>query len=227
MRHIFLAICFPLAVGLFNSIAPSAEAVMLSLTDDFEDGTTMGWGHGKPSPNPPVVIPTGGPDGNDAYLKIAATGGFGAGSRLLALNTQQWNGDYLSAGINTIAADVRNPGSTPLELRVAFNGSGGWFVSDNPYMLAANSGWLSAIFPITEAALTTTGGGTYEDTITNVSEMRILHNTSPAHQGAKEAAEFHVDNLRAVPEPASLAMSILAFLAVSARMRCKKDRFNN
>ena len=34
--------------------------------DDFEDGTTMGWDEGGPSPNPPTNIADGGPGGAGA-----------------------------------------------------------------------------------------------------------------------------------------------------------------
>ena len=60
-------------------ISGAALAIGAGQVDDFEDGTVQGWSEGGPSPNPPVNIATGGPDGaDDNYLRNAASGGGGS-----------------------------------------------------------------------------------------------------------------------------------------------------
>jgi hypothetical protein len=95
--------------------------------DDFEDGTVMGWVEGLPSPNPPMNIPDGGFMGaGDAYLENSSDGGFGAGSRMVMFNNDQWNGDFNALGIPlSIRADMANFGAELLLMRVALQGANG------------------------------------------------------------------------------------------------------
>ena len=86
-----LAVCtFVAALG-----APSVRAaVVFGQIDDFQNGTTMGWDEGSPSPNPPVNVATGGPDGaGDRFLQTNSSGGNGPGSRMVMFNQNQWAGD--------------------------------------------------------------------------------------------------------------------------------------
>ncbi|PWB73274.1 MAG: hypothetical protein C3F15_10055, partial [Holophagae bacterium] len=93
------------ARGLFAAIGTLAMATAVPAwavdplqVDDFEDGTTMGWEEGAPSPNPPVNVADGGPGGaGDAYLENTSSGGTGAGSRMVMFNNAQWTGDYVAA----------------------------------------------------------------------------------------------------------------------------------
>ncbi len=66
---------------------------MVGQIDDFEDGTTMGWMEGFPSPNPPVNIASCRPAGTgDNYLQNISSGGFGPGSAQVMFNHDQWTG---------------------------------------------------------------------------------------------------------------------------------------
>jgi len=172
-------------------------------TDNFQDGTVQGWVEGGVSPNPPVNISNGGPAGTgDNYLQNVSIGGGGAGSRLVMFNTVQWRGDYTSAGVTDISMHMNNLGTTNLELRLAFNGSGGRFSSTNAVLLSAGSGWQTVVFPIEPFDLTAVDGGTdVNATLSNVTELRILHNTSPSWRGASIAATLGVDNITASDTP--------------------------
>ena len=124
MREMLLLLTTTLA------LAAPAGAITIGQIDDFEDGTTMGWSHGGPSPVPPINVADVGPAGlGDDSLMIESIGGGGPGSRFVAFNLDQWTGDYTDVGVTTILMDVNNIGSTALTLRITVNGPGGQFSS--------------------------------------------------------------------------------------------------
>ncbi len=183
------------------AIQSMTNAAIVGPFDTFEDGTTGGWIHGlDTSPTFPENVATGGPAGDDdGYLRVTAMGSFGPGSRLLALNRSQWTGDFVSPGVTTILADVRNPSLIQVDLRVAFQGGGDWFVSDEPISLAPMTDWQSVAFPISDADLSALGSGDFLSTMSSVTEMRLLHSPTFTNIGQAIVGEFHVDNLRIVP----------------------------
>lgn len=192
-------------------------AVTLNQLETF-DGV-HDWTTGGQNPNPPVVLPDSGPLGSgDNALQVIANGGTGAGGRLFAFNQSAWTGDYLAQGIDSIAADLRNQSFTGLSIRLAFNGPGGWFVTAaSP--IAQFSGWSTAVFDIRPASLTSAGGTDASDTMAGVSEMRVLHSSLVDFKGAIVSSSFLVDNLHAVPEPASFALASLAGIFLILRKR--------
>jgi hypothetical protein len=83
------------------------------MVDTFEDGSDFGWHVGGPSSYPPTVIDSGGPaGGGDGYLELTSVGGSGPGSRLVVIAGAAWTGDYVAAGVTSIALDVINEGAS-------------------------------------------------------------------------------------------------------------------
>jgi hypothetical protein len=222
-----------LLVGLSLAAGTRARAqITLGHVDDFQDGTTQGWminplGMGVPPAAAfPVVIPNGGPGGaGDAFLQLHSVGGTpglppGApqpGSRLTAINPfAQWAGNYTAAGVNTIALDARNPGSTDLALRFLLENP--TFVgpptdigiSTTPILLPAGSGWTHLLFPLALTPLTPPVGGTSNlaALLSNVTAIRLFHSPGLADNGPRVVATLDVDNITALatPEPTSLAL---------------------
>jgi hypothetical protein len=118
-------------------------------------------------------------------------------------NSAQWAGDFNTAGVTRVQGQMRNLGSTALNMRVAVRGaSGRWFASTNAAAVAlpANSGWLPVTFDLTSAALTPVTGGTatLAATLSNVTEFRILAANAPDFRGVEVASTLGVDNLRAL-----------------------------
>jgi hypothetical protein len=188
-------------IGL--STASPASAIGLQV-DDFEDGTTQGWRSGMASSTAPANVADGGPQGNgDAFLRIQGRGGFGTGSKPTAINSLQWTGNYTSAGVVRISADLRNAGATDLSLRLQITRdltAGGQSFVTAAVMLPAGSGWVRASWQVDAASLIPLSAGADAAlALTQVGELRIFHNPNPTSSTAAPAllAEYGVDNLRA------------------------------
>ena len=194
-----------------------AAAVTVGQIDTFEDGTTQNWTvalgpFGVIHPAPPVNIPMGGPAGaDDNYLLLTALGGGGAGSRLSVINlAQQWQGDYLTAGVHAITMDVKNFGTADLALRLlvadpTVGPPQNEAFSSAAIVVPAGSGWTRAIFPFTPGDLTASLG-TVNAALTTATELRIFHSAAAGFPGEPIVAQLGVDNITAVPVPASLLL---------------------
>jgi hypothetical protein len=177
-------------------------AIAFGQLDTFQNGTVQGWEEGGVSPNPPTNIATGGPAGSgDRYLQNIATGGSGAGSRMVMFNAAQWTGDYLTQRIDRISAQLANFGSTTLYMRVAIRGgsNSSVYCSASPFILPPDGRWRAADFDLTAAALTNVGGAnTLEEVLSNVIEARILSAIGGASfTGDPTAATLGIDNITA------------------------------
>lgn len=178
-------------------VSISQAQINAGYMDNFENNTTQNWTDGG-SPSPPSNIPTGGPDGiNDNYLQNISLGGNGPGSKMVMFNDQQWNGNYLNQGVLAIEFDVRALSST-MNLRVAFDGPGGRICTTNAITIEPNGPWTRVVIPITTSDFTlVSGGSNISQTLSDVSDMRILSNPNPSWQGQSISATLEVDNIRA------------------------------
>lgn len=201
-----LAVLLVLVLALASALELCAISAMED--DDFEDGTTMGWSEGAPSPNPPVNVASGGPLGvGDNYLSNVSSGSPGAGGRLAMFNQSQWTGDYNAVGSAfTIEADMANFGGSPLSIRIGIqDSSGNRYVSSSAVSLPADGTWNAVSFQLIDAAMTqVAGAGTLSQTLGDVIELRILSNAVANWQGAQVAASLGVDNFRVTSVPVEL-----------------------
>lgn len=202
MESVKFMLCF-----LIATITADAAVTLYQVETFLDFG---GWGSGSPNPNPPQLLANSGPLGSgDFSLKITANGGSGAGGKLLAYNQSAWTGDYSGQGITSIAASLRNTGSTSLSIRFAFDGPGGWFVT-TAAPVAAFAGWSLKVFDINPSSLLSAGGTDASLTMGAVTEIRVLHSNSVDYKGAQLSGSFLVDNIQAAPEPNSCMLLTLA-----------------
>jgi len=208
MRKITLTL-FAIAVAATVTTIP-AYAQSVGQVDTFEDGTTQGWTSallGMPNPNPPINVSTGGPAGtDDNYLLLTSNGLEGPGGKLVAINLDQWTGDYEAAGITGITMDVNNFGSDELNLRLLFESGGpptDIAVSTTGVLVAANSGWTTIHFDINPEDLTALVG-TVDNALTNTTAFRLFNSSGASFPGPVSTSSLGVDNMRAVPEPATI-----------------------
>jgi hypothetical protein len=199
------------AAAILCAMASAAAAAPVpNQVNTFQGGNNAGWTNGGGATDP-VVVSTGGPAGaSDAFLRVTANGGGGAGSKLIAFNqSSQWSGNFSTAGVNTISMDLKNFGTSPLSMRVALHESGGtYYVSDPAFSLPADNAWHTATLPLTASGLRSIGGTPLATGLTRVTEIRILDNPSVDYRGASISSSFGVDNIRAVPEPAGVLLVV-------------------
>lgn len=214
MRRALAAISTTLlASATFSQIYPG-------LTTDFQDGTIMGWS----GPNT-FNTGTGGPTGvDDKYLTVTADGS-GQGGKLATYNTSDWLGNYQSSGVTSISMMLKNFNDVPLEMRIVlFDGvTHARWTSTTPAILAPNSGWTFATFSLAEADLTRVQGTSdYQGVINNVERLMIRHDaTNPSAGGTTITGEMGIDNIQAVPEPATIAALALGTLTLLRRKKSK------
>jgi hypothetical protein len=223
-------------VALVVVVPLTAGAVSLGVLDTFQNGTTEGWFAGlfRDPSTPPHVEATGGPGGaGDAYLVVTAVGGFGAGSRLVTMNRSQWAGDYLTAGIPTIAMDLKNFGTTDLTIRLLFENPTGALPTDAAVtnlgaVVPVGGDWTHVVFPIDSSALTATLG-TVTDALSGTTQLRIMHNALADAGADAIVGVLGIDNIMAgaissppstpVPEPDVVAFGPTAVLLFAIGVR--------
>jgi hypothetical protein len=197
MKKIFLAITTILMSScLFAQI--SAGQI-----NDFQDGTTQGWSNGVASPNPPINIPDGGPNGaGDRFLREVSSGGSGSGSRLVVFNDEnEWQGNYSAQNIVAITFHAKNSGSTDLSLRIAMEGGDDTsemvttqFVS----LAATQTDWILISIPILASDFTViNGNNTAAEVLADMSDIRIISNPNAQYEGEVIDGSLDLDNITA------------------------------
>lgn len=201
-----------------SPVLAAPPAITPGQVDTFTTGGTAGWVNGNVIANP--TIQSGGPGGaGDNFMRFSADGN-GPGGKLTVFNTAQWVGDYLTPGITAIEMDLRNLGSTELQIRLGFKQVAGFnapgYSSTTPVVLPAGSGWVRATFPIDPSAYTAINDPASFTSVFGgdmFGELRILHATEPTLTGTNIAGALGVDNIRAVPSPAAAPLLLVAGLA--------------
>lgn len=222
----FAALAF---AGLACAALPAA-AVTLGQADTFEDGSTQGWTvavQGMSHPAPPANTGGSGVGPGDRFLMLTSIGGTtGAGSRLSVLNTHHWGGNYLTSGVGAIRMDVANFGSSDLSLRLMvefqmFNLPLATAFSKTPIVLPAGGDWTRVTFSVAASDLMA-GQGTVTEALTSATGIRIFHGASAKFPPDPVVGRLGIDNVTAVPEPATAALWGLGLLALGGLARRRR-----
>jgi hypothetical protein len=201
-----------MAAGVMTWAAAAKASPIVGQIDDFE-GTppTQSWTNGH-NTNAESNVNTGGPAGaGDNYLRIAASGGVGAGSRLAAFNmATRWVGNYTTAGVTGIEMDLKNLGTAPLQMRLGLEDTSQTrFSSTLAFPLPADGLWHHARFGLGATDLTRSGGSAQLATaLTRVRQLRVIHSSSADFTGDPVNTAVGVDNIRAVPEPSAFGLML-------------------
>ena len=211
-----LRVAFFLALA---SAVAAAQAVTLYTPDTFENGTTNDW---IGAPDYVTNVAGDAPGGGSRAAQIRSTGGFGAGSRLAAHNDfSRWTGNYTAANVTGVRGWFKNVGNTALNLRlVLFSGSENRTTSTVALSLPAGSGWTFHTFDARASALTGVLGLPTTSILQDVTQVMIRHDSStPSSTGTGVVGMLLMDNIEAVPEPATMTALAVGALALLRRRK--------
>lgn len=216
----------------------TASAITSGQVDDFQDGTVQGWGPGFA--NVAFNTADAGPQGNgDNALLIWSDSDNNpstrTGSRSVGINTTQWTGNWSGEGVTAIAFEARNANNFDITLwlgiagpdaSVGSAGTGDTYISLASATLPAGSAWQSISIPVTasdfQLATNHSAAGNIVAALSDVQQFRIFHNAGSSNNfiGDQIAAQFYLDNIRAVPEPSTAILSVLGlFTGLTGRSR--------
>jgi hypothetical protein len=197
---------------------PTLELVpplTLGQTDTFDDDLD-GWARGHheyEQDNGYLQIP--GPEG--AYM-------------ITFFDGAPWGGNYPAAGVARLRMRLRNEGPTALKIFVVFGTThapsqgGQWLSTATPVSLPPGGGWGTYDIRIgTGDLVSVQGGGTYETVMPNVRTLRILENDVPDPRGLIVNSVLDIDDVEALPEPAS-AMALAAGAALLRALARRRAR---
>ncbi len=214
-RHsLLLSSLLTLLLATVGPIHPAGATITLGQVDDFQSGDNE-WGP-------------------DSVLDVVANAGpLGTGDNALYINggivrhghsditsdpsmTDQWDGNWTAEKVTHIRLDVRNPNAFQLVLKLGLAGpdgpgsffTGDTYLSTNAITVPADNIWHTILFDVTAAGWTEYSGSDINAALQNVTHLRVIHNlgtgSPPPYRGA--ASEMHLDNITAIPEPATLAL---------------------
>ena len=204
----------------------AAAQIVAGQIDDFQDGTNQGWTVGAGID--PIAVADAGPDGTGDFALRAQSSGApsGANSRLAMFGDATWDGDYTAAGITALRLDLNNAGANEISLRAVIRSftTGEAWVSD-PVIVQGFSGWFVAEISLLADDLVPASDNSSnavdpDGTLASVSSLKLLHATGPTERAFNDPilADLFLDNIEAVPEPAS-ATTALGALATLAWLR--------
>lgn len=214
-------------------ITPGLAAISLSSLDNFSS-SSEGWQIGGAGAQPSRVA-SAGPDSQTGFLSHFSDGSSANGKWLMWTTETEWQGNYTAAGATGIGlwANVSS-GASPVNMRVAFDGPGGWFYSTAQ---SVSSGWNSYTFFLNSSNFTyaTGSGGTavFSDTMSGVTRFEILagsgsvtyRSSGDLVQAGPSTATILLDDIAVVPEPSTGALLVtLGMVAYGYRRRMHHAR---
>lgn len=230
MRPITVVRVVIVAVAIvFISGISAGQPPVLGQKDTFESGTLLNWSQGGAANPANLRVVPGGPTGSTQYMQVISDG-LGANGRLTAFNQAQWTGNYNLNVVNTIQMDLRydpvNQNSPAnLQMRVSFKDATGNGYSSDPFTLPNDGVWRHTSFELSAAKMTAVGApAAFDQFMTGVTEMRVLHATAADLRGSTVVAMVGVDNIELsftpVPEPAGvLLVAFAGYVVVRRRLR--------
>ena len=230
------------AVGAVVLIAATADIradAVFGATDDFE-GAHSWEGHTETVPCQFCAFPLDTlclcpPESEQQGASIQGGGLLGLGDDFLQLSPlpsfgiEAWNrasnrtGDYNTAGIADVGANLKNFGSSALQMRVGLErGPTRWVTSNAAAVtVAPSSGWTYGTFALDEAQMTRVAGSDpLSWVLDRVEEVRFLHAASAQWSG-DSGSIAGVDNV-VLPEPtagAGLAAGTALLVGLARRRR--------
>jgi hypothetical protein len=219
-------------------VASQAAAITTSQVDTFDGGDYQNWQGAA------MGVPVdAGPAGMGDFALEVMTSGFpgGTNSRLTTFSggsstpvATQWTGNWTEAGVTRILFDVRNPNDFDLVLWLGIAGplgpgfAGGLdsFVTNESVIVPPDDEWHTASFDVLPEDFSVwTSPNTAATALANVYHLRVIHSFERGWVGELGAATMFLDNIRAVPEPSSGLLLVVA--SAMACFRCGVRRLRH
>lgn len=223
MRSVFLHVLYCLVLSLLSLVASPCSGITLNSLDDFQDQTIQNWTSGG------MVLTSVLTDDGPAGLGDDALDVDSSNARAVVFNEAQWSGDWADAHIQTIAMDARSSPSNPSDLTLwlgisagqapSLGGGGDTYVTASSQTVPNNGLWHHLVFDVAADDWTNAGGSDIAAALTDVFQLRILHNTSQSFIGRFGIAGFQLDNIRVVPESSSITLCLAAVLGCVSSSR--------
>lgn len=203
-----------LTVGVCVWGASFAAAATVGLTQDF-NGSFL-WDGGSQS----YTVEDGGVGGaGDNYLRV----GNPDFAQQLGVRTSdpEFIGDYTAAGVTAMTVwlkDVGTDDALEIHLGVGTSFSNFWFY--RPALIPTESDWTEFTIDFTNPAdwVRVQGSGTFEDALANVDRIVFRHDLEPIEFFPDIIqADFGIDRVTLVPEPAGLVLLLGAGLLATRR----------
>ena len=172
---------------------------------------------------------SGGPAGiGDHYLQLSSNGQLGIGGKLTTFNLQQWLGNYIAQGVTAIEIDLRNSGTTAVNIRLAFKAqnlmnSPGYLSA--PVILAPGGAWQHVSISLAPANMIAVGGPSAYNTFfsSGIGDARIINEVGTSNlNGDLIIGQVDIDNIHAVPEPAAVELLALGGLLLIVAIRFRR-----
>ena len=223
-----------LSLGLISSTimgGAQAMAVTIPFTETFNTNAS-GWVNGNASPGAVTYNATGG-IGNTGYISQAlsftspAGGSFGApplqlffrGNAADDASGDAFVGNWLTAGVSSFSVSHPHNYTSNLDFYARIAGSAGAGASvATGYAIAPNT-WTTITIPITNSnpPFLSFGSGTFSSAFSGVQNLQIgLY--VPANTTFTDLT-LDLDNVSAVPEPATFGLIAMGALASLKRVR--------
>jgi hypothetical protein len=210
--------CVLSALAILAFAPSTSRGITLGQVDTFESGTHLGWTGG---PFAGLGVQPGGLAGSsDHYIQVAPNNGSNGEQGDLSMgNVSQWTGDYGAAGVTAIGMDLRGQGTNlPIRISIVDN-SGTGYSTTTAFSLPGDGQWHHAVFSLAANDLTAISSPQPLPLVLgNVGALHILSSSSPSLSGGDFyglGVEVDVDNIAAVPEPASISILLSGIVGIA------------
>ncbi len=173
-----------------------ADTITVGQEDTFKNGTD-GWVGGEEHSGGPQVkrVAGGGPSGGP-FLQVASEGDNNKNEtpHLATNNSGQWSGNYSAAGVGQVRFNMKNLGSSKLEMRLLLlsNLTGTsdpkkytYYCSNQVMSVAPGADWADFTFTLAESDFHRIhGSGTFAEVLAKVTILLLRHQPDPENPGS-------------------------------------------